>query len=395
MTKKTSARRNPLSIASSSWAVAVFGTVLALLGGAVLCTEGRDGTEKSAAAPSEAAPPDVVSYEEREARFANDEIRLAGTLTRPQDPGRVPALVLTTGSGPQNRDAELNGRAYHADLARELIRYGIAVLRFDDRGVGESTGNLREATLDDLAGDAWEAVRWLRRQPDIDPDRIGLYGPSEGSAVVAQVAAAHSEVTYLVLTSAPGLPGRELMIAQHVAVARSMGLNKAAVEEVEQLVTRSFDISQSARLEDAKNEEILPLARRLDTLMSGDPLVALAPTDAAERMVDMLLSPAMQDRLRADPRPALRGIKVPTLLVHGERDLQVDPAVHLPAIEAAFRASGHSDYEVVLLAGHNHMLEPSETGLPDEYGKNPRSPRLVEIIGTWINRRFADGGRGA
>jgi len=138
---------------------------------------------------------------------------LSGTLTRPRGTGaRVPVVVTITGSGPQDRDGRLAGingyRPFRA-LADTLGRRGVAVLRFDERGVGGSTGTYAGATTQDFAADVRAALAWLRTRPDVDPRRLALLGHSEGGIVAPMVAATDS-VAAVVLTgvalAAGGLP---------------------------------------------------------------------------------------------------------------------------------------------------------------------------------------------
>ena len=122
---------------------------------------------------------------------------LAGTLTRPEGKGPFPAVVLITGSGAQNRDEEIFGHKPFLVLADHLTRRGIAVLRYDDRGVGKSTGKFASATSEDFAGDAWAAWQTLSTRPEIDARRIGLLGHSEGGLIAPMLAAAHPEIAFV------------------------------------------------------------------------------------------------------------------------------------------------------------------------------------------------------
>jgi uncharacterized protein len=140
------------------------------------------------AADAPQARPEPPPYVVESLNVMNGDVRLAGTLTRPKG-GGVPAVVLVTGSGPQDRDEDIFGFKVFATLADALTRQGIAVYRYDDRGVGQSTGSLAKATTEDFAGDALAAVAKLRTIDGIDPKRVGILGHSEGAAVAALAAA--------------------------------------------------------------------------------------------------------------------------------------------------------------------------------------------------------------
>src|SRR5512137_282753 len=133
--------------------------------------------------PQEPKPPFPYRSEHVSITNAAGQAVLDGTLTLPEGAGPFPAVILITGSGPQNRDEEIFGHKPFLVLADHLSRRGIAVLRYDDRGVGKSTGNLATATSEDLAGDAWAAWQMLSARPEIDPKRIGLLGHSEGGLI--------------------------------------------------------------------------------------------------------------------------------------------------------------------------------------------------------------------
>jgi pimeloyl-ACP methyl ester carboxylesterase len=182
------------------------------------------------ASVQDAAPP----YRVEPLDVANGDVKLAGTLTMPASSRPVPAVVLITGSGPQNRDEEVFGFKVFATLADHLTRQGIAVYRYDDRGVGGSTGNLAQSTTEDFAGDALAAVRTLKAKPGIDPTRVGLLGHSEG-AVAASIAAARStEVAFILLLAGTATSGDQVLTQQARDMAASQG---ASPEQIERIAT--------------------------------------------------------------------------------------------------------------------------------------------------------------
>src|SRR5690606_17160815 len=168
-----------------------------------------------------------VAYENPEAAG----VRLAGTFTRPREPGRYPAALLITGSGPQNRDEELMGHRPFLVLADHLTRRGIAVLRVDDRGVGKSTGDFGSATSADFASDVRAGVAYLKSRDDVDPAAIGLIGHSEGGLIAPMVAAEADEVAWIVLMAGPGLPGDSILILQAGRLARASGGGDAEIAQ--------------------------------------------------------------------------------------------------------------------------------------------------------------------
>jgi len=185
--------------------------------------------KRLAKAPSFARPQEPKQpypYDEEEVAFENvaATIRLGGTLTRPRGPGPHPAVVLISGSGPQDRDEAIMGHRPFLVLADHLTRQGIAVLRYDDRGVGKSSGSFGTATHDDFVTDALAAVAWLKTREAIDAKHIGLIGHSEGG-IVAPLAAVKqpADIAFIVLLAGVGVPMEELLVRQGGDILRVMG----------------------------------------------------------------------------------------------------------------------------------------------------------------------------
>ncbi len=166
-------------------------------------------TETAATESAEAPNADPVPYTEEEVEFTNGEFRLAGTLTLPEGIAPHPAVVLITGSGPQNRDEELFGFKPFRVIADHLTRSGIAVLRYDDRGVGAFTGDVSSATTADFATDVLAGVHLLKQRDDIDSSKIGVIGHSEGG-IVGPMVAQSGELAFVVILAGPSMSGTEI-----------------------------------------------------------------------------------------------------------------------------------------------------------------------------------------
>ena len=160
---------------------------------------------------------------EEEVAFTNGTVQLAGTLTWPKTEGPHPAVVLLTMGGPQTRDAESSGFKIFKVLANHLTQNGIAVLRYDDRGVGESTGSLDESTITDFATDAQAAVALLKQRPEINPLQIGLLGHSQGGIVAPLAASESGDIAFVVLMGAPMVPGAQMAFATQARLLQSRG----------------------------------------------------------------------------------------------------------------------------------------------------------------------------
>lgn len=192
-------------------------------------------------------------------------VRLAGTLTLPTGKGSFPAVILIAGSGALNRDEEVAGHKVFLVLSDALARAGMAVLRYDKRGIADSTGNYGEATTEDFTADAEAALKWLSHQPTIDSKRIGLLGHSEGGLIAPAIAARNPDIAFIVLMAAPGLRGDKIMQMQSELIARANGVPEAQIRSFAANSAPVFDIVQ-------KSSDRAQAAEQIQALMA--PFVA-------------------------------------------------------------------------------------------------------------------------
>ncbi|HHV25102.1 MAG: alpha/beta fold hydrolase [Methanosarcina sp.] len=329
-------------------------------------------------------------YTEEEVVYENKEagIKLAGTLTLPQSEGPFPAVLLITGSGPQNRNEEILGHRPFLVLSDYLTRQGIAVLRVDDRGVGESTGNFSQATTEDFAGDVLSGVTFLKNHKEIDSSRIGLIGHSEGGLIAPMVAVQSPDVAFIVLMAAPGLTGEEILYMQSALIARAEGVGNGTISENEVLMKRMYSVVKKEENNTIAEEKLRDILRTELANMSEQERKSSGNIEAAiDAQARGLLSPWMRFFLTYDPKPALVKVKCPVLAINGEKDLQVPPEENLRVIDEALKEGGNKDYTVKELPGLNHLFQTTETGSPSEYTKIEEtiSPAALEIMGDWIS----------
>lgn len=307
-------------------------------------------------APDYSAPSDASYIAESVEVVARSGHRLAGTLTRPERDGRLPAVVTITGSGPQDRDQAIPGLAGYRpfrDIADALTRRGIAVLRLDDRGVGESTGDFNAATSKDFADDVRDAVAYLKTRADIDSDRIALVGHSEGGLIAPMIAATDTSLAGIVLLAGPAQTGREIIRHQIRAAATDAAgdLDPAAID--------SLVLAQHAEI---------------DAMAYG--------------------SPWMRFFLDYDPLATARKVRsVPVLIVHGETDVQVT-SDQAQTLATAFREGGNPEVEVVLLPDVNHLLLHDSDGHPARYTTlvdRTVVSEALEAVGRWLESRLLSG----
>jgi uncharacterized protein len=350
----------------------------------------RVAAVSTARRPQEPRPP--FPYAQHEVTFESvPGVRLAGTLTVPAGTGPFPAVALVTGSGAQDRNESLLGHKPFAVLADHLTRQGIAVLRYDDRGVGRSTGNFAAGTSADFANDAEAAVRFLRTRPEVAAGKIGIVGHSEGGLIAPMVAVRSRDVAFIVLLAGPGMRGDSLLNLQGRLLGQTAGVPSEIVELLLRTQVRMFEAiaaggdsaAMLARLRAIGAEALAQTTE--EQRRSGQVTPAMM-----EGNIRMLTSPWFRYFLATDPRVTLRRVRVPVLALNGARDMQVPPRENLSVIEAALREAGNRDFRTVELPGLNHLFQSATTGSPAEYAQieETMSPAALNEVSTWILQRF-------
>ncbi|MEW6323622.1 MAG: alpha/beta fold hydrolase [Acidobacteriota bacterium] len=286
---------------------------------------------------------------------------LGATVAKPAGAtGRLPALVLVAGSGPIERDGFVAGVPIIGQLAASLVDAGFLVVRYDKRGVGQSGGRTETVTLSDYAEDVRAILKWLERRKDVDKNRIGLVGHSEGALVALIAAERDKKVKALAMIAAPSTTGAELIL-----------------EQQRHLLDR-------AKTPDAERQAKIELQHRIhDAILSGA---------SWEGIPDQLRSaadtPWFQSLLAFDPARVMKDLRQPVLIVQGELDTQVKPyhADRLVEMAEARRRRG-ATVDLVKVPGVNHLLLPAKTGEVDEYATLPEK-KISEVaataIGTWM-----------
>jgi pimeloyl-ACP methyl ester carboxylesterase len=350
-------------------------------------------------APLAAASPTPGSdaYREMEVTFpgGSADVTLAGTLSVPTAPGPHPAVVLMSGSGPQDRDESLPGLTLKpfAVLADALAEVGVAVLRYDDRGTARSTGDYNSAVVEDFTADGAAALAWLREQDGVDPARTGILGHSEGGLYIADIAAQDPDVAFVVGLAPVARPGVDLLVDQNEAIARSQGAPEAEVAIARQFAADLYAAGMAEDLAAAEaivREYFGALYDRQDAAGRQ----AMGDRDAfidghVRAQLDGLRQPWFLSLLRSDAEADWRRVTAPTLGVFGGKDVQVIATQEAPALEAALVAAGNDDYQVVTLPDANHLFQSATTGALAEYAtlEQAFTPDLLPLVVDWIVER--------
>ncbi|MDR3180870.1 MAG: alpha/beta hydrolase [Prevotellaceae bacterium] len=344
-------------------------------------------------------PQSPYPYHSEDVKFVNEKagITLAGTLTFPKEGKDFPAVVLISGSGPQNRNEEitvLNHRPFLV-LSDYLTRNGIAVLRYDDRGVAESGGDYKTATLDDFASDALSAVDYLKTRPEVNPAKIGLLGHSEGGTIAFMLAGDHPEIAYIVSMAGMAVNGDSLLRAQRYLIARAHGASDGAIAVNELLIDRVTALtghhttayvmahvdSLTTHLLNTEEELITRLLAMLpDSSVSREVFRATCKTGIMQ-----VAMPEYRTLQKCDPSGALTKIHCPVFALNGEKDLQVPADMNLDHIRALVKSA----LKTKKYPGLNHLFQHAETGSPNEYKviEETISPEVLEDIAAWIRQR--------
>lgn len=334
-------------------------------------------------------PKTSFKYKTTEHTIKNQEAGLAlcGSLTVPNGDGPFPVIVTISGSGPQDRDETIFGHKPFYVIADHLGKRKIATFRYDERGVGESTGNFSTATSKDFADDVDVIVDYLKTQETLDPKRIILVGHSEGGIIAPMVAARRSDIAGIVLLAGPGVPGLEIVLNQTRLIAKAEGAEEKDLE------AQRFILEELIKgVESAEEFAAVVNEKFKDQMSEEEAEKTLAAIQQAQAQFD---SPWFKFFLKHDPRVDLRKVKVPVLSIVGEKDLQVDPNLNLPAIEAALQVAGNNKVQSKVLPKLNHLFQECKTGSPSEYAaiEQTFAPAALEVLTTWLLENFGDGAK--
>ena len=353
----------------------------------------RDGVEPKKVSifkrPQTPQPPFDYSTEELvmlSKTTTGDDIQLHGTLSLPKGKAPFPCLIMITGSGPQDRDETILGHKPFAIISDTLAKLGWASFRFDERGVGESTGDFEGATSLDFAQDASAIFSQLKRHNQLDPSRIGLLGHSEGSLVAAMVAAEKQDVACIVSMAGPGVRGLELLQKQSFDIQVSSGKSSEDAQQDVDFNTRimnyiveandSLKIAQFIK-ENVVNPDDSPASEE-DSKLEGKEIFEYYNTSFNNAW--------MRYFIQHNPSEDWRNVHCPVLILNGDKDLQVNASVNTQAIYGALPFHIHT--EMTILSNHNHLFQYTENGGLSEYGTLEESLSLetVEVIADWLKK---------
>jgi uncharacterized protein len=314
-----------------------------------------------------------VEIEKREdVAFSSGAIRLVGTLISPTTAGRHPAIILVHGSGAEDRE-------YMLPFARFLIRHGVAVLGYDKRGVGGSTGDWNTASFDDLAGDVVAAFEYLKTRKDIDRSRIGLLGVSQAGWVMPLAAIRVSDLAFLISVSGAGVSPAETTIDEAEREMASAGLPPPAIQRVVGLMKVQYEFARTGRRWDEYAAARAQIVARMGSAPSSFPAT---PNDPYWQFIRRLYF--------YDPAPVLRQLQTPVLALFGELDDNILAEKNKNAWEAALKAGNNRDYTLRIIPKADHLQLEAKTGSNAEMASLQRfAPTYFATIQNWLAKRTA------
>ncbi|MEQ1827458.1 MAG: alpha/beta hydrolase [Pirellula sp.] len=331
-------------------------------------------------------------------------IKISGIVTVPRSksekPVRYPAVVMVTGSGPQDCDETIGSHKPFATIAHFLAENGIVSLRYDDRGIGSESVDFFSFTTEDFTKDAIAVWKHAKTMEEVDPLRVGILGHSEGGTVGTMAAAWEPGIAFLILLAPHGLNGSDLSLSQIDRVSELQGL-----QPEDRVTTNSLQAElQSLAMGYMSNEEAYPLLIReaVNRNWEGLKKIALAQNAKADLsqikqgLIDQIAEKFQQLRqpwyrffMSYDPTTNWMLMRSPTLAIWGANDTQVLAEINKQRISNIIKRNLGLDAKLEILPGLNHLLQTSKTGLPDEYDQiaEPISPLALSRIASWAEER--------
>ena len=328
-------------------------------------------------------------YYTEDVQFTNtqENIALAGTLSLPKKEGKFPAVVLISGSGQQNRDSELLGHKPFLVIADYLTRNGIAVLRYDDRGVGESKGDPTLSTSANFANDARAAIAFLKSRKEINSKKIGIIGHSEGGMIAPMIAADDKNIDFLVLLAGTGVAGDVLLVDQNYQVGKTRGMTEEELQESKIGNQKIYDIVKA-------EGDLATVKRNLTNYYEGEIFKipeAERPSKeeieaSTKQQVDGIATPWLRYFLTYNPKENLKKVKCPVLVLNGDKDIQVTSKLNTEGIANALKEGGNKEVNVQIFPGLNHLFQHCTTCDVAEYSRLDEtfSPEVLKTISDWI-----------
>ncbi len=343
-------------------------------------------------------PQEDLPYLAENIYFRNEDVMLGGTITLPEAEGTFPAIVLISGSGKQDRDESLLPIAEIKPfrlIADHLTRAGYIVLRYDDRGFGESTGEL-DSTLQENASDAASAIAYLKTRPEVNPDQIGVLGHSEGGTIAALLGATNPDVAFIISMAGTAVDGKDVLYIQNERLLAAEGATPEQVAAQLAFLDAFFpalESNDSAAIRKAIEDQI----RNQAALLTEEELAAFGDieihiTIQVEATAQQYDNRWFRSFVEYDPSLDWAQVTQPVLAIFGDLDVQVDAEQNATALEAALQSAENPHYEIIRLPDANHLFQSAVSGGLSEYStlEQTFTPEFLPTITAWLDALFAE-----
>lgn len=322
------------------------------------------------------------TYTQEELIIKNKKVNISGTITLPKEK-EFPIVILVSGSGQQNRDCELMGHKPFWVLADYLSKNGVGVFRYDDRGIGKSTGEFESSTETDFTSDLMAIFATLKKKYPGHP--IGIYGHSEGGIIGLRAAAQEKEIRFLIESASVGTNGKDVLVNQQYDIPIASGMseeeakwNARLFEEAAAIVLKKETVSF---LKDYENWlgtvwEKLPSSFKEDKLMN----------DMATEMSVFINSEWAKEFLSYQAADYLKQVDLPMLILNGKKDIQVRWDESQFGFKQHMTPGSLERSKLIAYEDLNHLLQPCTKCDIIEYAtiETSMSPLVMADILTWI-----------
>ncbi len=344
--------------------------------------------------PQTPKPPFPYTSEDVTYHSADHSIQYGATITIPKGKGPFPALLLITGSGQQNRDEEIAAHRPFAVIADYLTQKGYIVLRVDDRGIGKTTGDFKSSTTEDFMNDAKVSLNYLRSRQEVDKQKIGLLGHSEGGMIAPMIAATEKDINFIILLAGPGVKIRQLMEEQNAAVLEKSGVSKATIDSYlvlyKEIIESAINAGGDAQFTYAVENEVKDWIAKTPAKIVSEATHIYdnnSRDQYSDKMVKALSSKWYKYFLAADPQVYLEKLSCKVLALNGEKDVQVIAKSNLAGIKTSLAKSKSPIYNTVEMKGMNHLFQKCTICSVQEYAQLEEtfSPDALKTISDWLN----------
>lgn len=319
-----------------------------------------------------------------------DTVTLAGTLTLPINIENPPLAILISGSGQSDRDETIFNHKPFKQIAEAFVAKGVAVFRYDDRGGNESTGrHTGNSTSYELSEDAECVLKYFQKDPRFESSKIGFIGHSEGGFIAPMIAARNTDVAFIISMAGTAVNGKDLLMTQNRAIFKQQGISEAARElYLNEVFEPTLNLLVTSENIDSTKNQVAALTEEYRQKAGTNSLVPAVFSSEmfADRVIGQIGGVWGTYFIKTDPAQFWSKVTCPVLALNGDKDVQVDADNNLSAIEKHLTKAGNTNYEIKLIANHNHLFQETENGSIMEYGrlKDGVSSLTLDMMGDWI-----------